>query len=125
MARTKNDFAWFNWALSMPNDLVRPNWFHLVYFPFVLGLYLVLRRGAWLDPNAARVKVRDAAKAMLVLRRYEWKLWEQVQRRCHVTLNALEVASQCMVRAFRNCKREQDPLSAPMYAEIHLSSLEL
>ena len=80
MARTKNDFAWFNGARSMPNDLVRPNWFHLVYFPFVFGLYLVLRRGAWLDPNAARVKVRDAAKAMLVLRRYEWKLWEQVQR---------------------------------------------
>ena len=78
MARRKNDFRYFNGAWSLPPAYpARPDWFALVYFPFLLTLYLVLTRGAQLDPNAARVKVRDAAKAMLVKRQYEWKVWKQ------------------------------------------------
>jgi hypothetical protein len=78
MARRKNDFPYFNGAWSLPPAApARPDWFALVYFPVLFNLYLVLTRVARLDPNAARVKVREAAKAMLVKRRYEWKVWKQ------------------------------------------------
>mgnify|MGYP006952984017 FL=1 len=43
----------------------------------VVGLYLVLTRGARLDKNAALVKVRAAAQGMLVQRRHEWQMWRQ------------------------------------------------
>ena len=77
MARTKNDFAWFNGARLGQNDVARPDWFALVYWPMVVGLYLVLTRGARLDKNAALVKVRAAAQGMLVQRRHEWQMWRQ------------------------------------------------
>ena len=77
MARTNNDFAWFNGARLGQNDVARPDWFALVYWPMVVGLYLVLTRGARLDKNAALVKVRAAAQGMLVQRRHEWQMWRQ------------------------------------------------
>ena len=77
MARTKNDWLFFNGARPVPNDLQRQNWFEEVYFPFLLMLYLVLTRGARLDSNAARVQVREAAKGMLVKRRHQWQVWKR------------------------------------------------
>ena len=40
MARTKNDFACFNGDRLGLNEVARPDWFALVYWPMVLGLYL-------------------------------------------------------------------------------------
>ena len=77
MARTKNDFLWFTGARTMPTDLVRTNWFELVYFPFLLTLYWVLTHGAGLEPNAARVQVREAAQGMLAKKRHEWQVWKR------------------------------------------------
>ena len=105
MALTKNDFLWFNGARPMPQDLARWNWFELSYFTFLLTLYLVLTRGAGLEPNAARVQVREAAQGMLAKRRHQWQVWK---RRWQSQLSSSQAQSvaryappHCMVPAFR------------------------